>query len=221
MKKAIILFSGGLDSTTCLALAKSEGFECHALSFNYGQKNIAELNAAKKIAAHFNVPHLITDIPSKQFKGSPLTDTQINIPDYNESKEVSNIYVPARNTIFLSFALAFAEVLKANDIFFSIYHPAYPDCTPEYIQTFEKLANLGTQFGIEDGNIKIQTPFMFFTKAETIKLGLKLGVNYEMTVTCYRATPEGLACGKCQSCILRKKGFEEASSPDRTLYTSS
>ncbi len=223
MKKAVILFSGGLDSTTCLAFAKSEGFDCHALSFNYGQKHTAELSAAKRIATHFNVNHIIVDLPTQQFSGSALTDAQLNVPNYKNSTDIPTTYVPARNTIFLSFALAFAETLKANDIFIgvsSIDYSGYPDCRPEYIQAFQKVANLATKVGVEEGNIKIQTPLIFLTKAATIQLGAKLGVDYKMTVSCYRATPEGLACGKCDSCTLRKKGFEEAMLPDMTLYSS-
>lgn len=223
MKKAVILFSGGLDSTTCLAIAKSEGFECHALSFNYGQKHIAELDAAKKIAAHMNVNHIIVDLPTKQFSGSSLTDTQLNVPDFNNNKEIPSTYVPARNTIFLSFALAFAEILKANDIFIgvsSIDYSGYPDCRPEYIHAFQKLANLATKAGVEEGLIKIQIPLVSLTKAETIQRGTELAVDYKMTVSCYRATADGLACGKCDSCALRKKGFEDAMLPDATSYSA-
>lgn len=222
MKKAIIIFSGGLDSTTCLAIAQSQGFECHTISFNYGQKHIAELNAAKKIATHFNVKHTIVDLPGKQFSGSALTDNQLNVPNYNNNNEIPVTYAPARNTIFLSFALAFAEISNANDIFIgvsSIDYSGYPDCRPEYIQAFQKLANLATKVGVEEGNIRIHAPLISLTKGETIKLGLELGVDYKMTVSCYKATADGLACGKCDSCVLRKKGFEEAMLTDATLYS--
>jgi 7-cyano-7-deazaguanine synthase len=221
MKKAIILFSGGLDSTTCLAMAKAEGFECHALSFNYGQKHRAELNAAKKIADHFGVKHIIVDLPNKQFSGSALTDEKLSIPDYNNNAEIPITYVPARNTIFLSFALAFAEILNAADIFIgvsAIDYSGYPDCRPEYINAFQTLANLATKTGIEKGNIKIHTPLIALSKVETIKRGVELGVDYSMTVSCYQATAEGNACGKCDSCILRKKGFEDALLKDTTRY---
>jgi 7-cyano-7-deazaguanine synthase len=222
MKKAVILFSGGMDSTTCLAIANSEGFECHALSFNYGQRHIAELDAAKKIAASMNVNHIIVDLPTKQFSGSALTDAKSTVPDFNNSKEIPTTYVPARNTIFLSFALAFAEILKANDIFIgvsSIDYSGYPDCRPEYIQAFQKLANLATKAGVEEGNIRIQTPLISLTKAETIKRGTELAVDYRMTVSCYKATADGQACGKCDSCSLRRKGFEDALLPDATSYS--
>lgn len=221
MKKAIILFSGGLDSTTCLAIAKSQGFHCYALSFNYGQRHLAELNSAKKIALSFNVPHQIIDLSLSQFGGSALTDHSIDVPEYSGKSDIPITYVPARNTIFLSFALAWAEVLKAQDIFIgvsSVDYSGYPDCRPEYIQAFQRLANLATKIGVEDGNIRIHSPLSTLSKAETIKLGIALGVNYQMTVSCYQATPEGLACGKCDSCQLRKKGFAAANAEDPTLY---
>ena len=221
MKKAVILFSGGLDSTTCLAIAKSESFECHALSCNYGQKHVAELTAAKRIASYFKVNHTIIDLPNVQFSGSALTDNQVHVPDYSSNNGIPVTYVPARNTIFLSFALAFAEVLKANDIFIgvsAIDYSGYPDCRPEYIQAFQKLANLATKAGVEEGNIRIQTPLISLTKAQTIKLGTQLGVDYSMTVSCYKATADGRACGKCESCALRKKGFADAMVSDATVY---
>lgn len=221
MKNAVILLSGGLDSTTCLAYAKSKGFNCYAVSFHYGQKHSAELNAAKRIAAHFGARHIIVDLPISQFGGSALTDETINVPDFKDSKEIPVTYVPARNTIFLSFALGWAEVLHANDIFIgvsSIDYSHYPDCRPAYIQAFQKLANLATKAGVEEGNIRLQTPLINLSKAETIKLGLSLGVDYQMTVSCYKATEEGLACGKCDSCMLRIKGFNEAQVIDKTTY---
>lgn len=221
MKNAVVLFSGGLDSTTCLAYAKSQGFNCYALSFNYGQRHSAELNAAKRIASHYGVHHIIVDIPISQFGGSALTDKNISIPDYNNSKDIPVTYVPARNTIFLSFALGWAEVLKAHDIFIGVSavdYSGYPDCRPEYIAAFQKLANLATKTGVEEGNIFLQTPLIHLSKAETIRLGESLGVNYRMTVSCYNATDDGLACGKCDSCMLRKKGFSEAGVEDKTLY---
>ncbi len=224
MKKAIILFSGGLDSTTCLALAKSQGYECHALSFNYGQKHSSELNAAKRIASLFDVNHLIVDLPNEQFSGSALTDKNQTVPHFTNSNKIPITYVPARNTIFLSYALAFAEVFKASDIFIgvsAIDYSGYPDCRPEFIQAFQKLANLATKMGLEEGNIRIQTPLISMSKAETIRLGLELGVDYQMTVSCYQASPAGLACGSCDSCTFRKKGFNEAQAPDQTLYVQS
>lgn len=223
MKKAVILFSGGLDSTTCLAIAKSQGFDCYAISFNYGQRHISELDSAKRIAAHFGAQHKIIDLPASQFSGSSLTDTSLDIPEYNDSKEIPSTYVPARNTIFLSYALGWAEVLDAHDIFIgvsSVDFSGYPDCRPEYIHAFQKLANLATKAGVEEGNIRIQTPLGVLSKAETIKLGLELGVDYQMTVSCYQANNDGHACGKCDSCMLRKKGFSDAMVQDPTLYYS-
>lgn len=221
MKKAVVLFSGGLDSTTCLALAKNEGFECHALSFNYGQKHSAELNAAENITQTFGAKHIIVDIPIGQFGGSALTDSNIAVSEYNGKNETPITYVPARNTIFLSFALALAESIKSHDIFIGVSavdYSGYPDCRPEYISAFQALANLATKVGVEDNNIKIHAPLIHLSKAETIQLGLKLGINYALTVSCYRANAEGHACGKCDSCMLRKKGFNDANIPDQTLY---
>jgi 7-cyano-7-deazaguanine synthase len=221
MKKAVILFSGGLDSTTCLAIAKSQGFECYAISFNYGQKQISELNSAKRIAAHFGAQHKIIDIPASQFQGSSLTDSSMDVPDYDGSSAIPNTYVPARNTIFLSYALGWAEVVGAHDIFIgvsSVDFSGYPDCRPEFIHAFQKLANLATKVGVEEGNIRIQTPLGLLSKAETIKIGLELGVDYQMTVSCYQADSNGRGCGKCDSCTFRKKGFSEASIEDPTAY---
>jgi 7-cyano-7-deazaguanine synthase len=219
MKKAVILFSGGLDSTTCLAIAKSAGFDCYALSFNYGQRHSAELNSAVRIAESFNAVHKIINLP--QFGGSALTDSNVEIPEHSDNKEIPATYVPARNTIFLSFALAWAEVLQAHDIFIgvsSVDFSGYPDCRPEYLAAFQKLANLATKVGVEEGNIRIQSPLSTLSKAETIQLGQKLGVDYRMTVSCYQADGEGRACGKCDSCMLRKKGFSEAKVEDPTVY---
>ncbi len=221
MKKAVILFSGGLDSTTCLALAKHEGFECHALSFNYGQKHSTELHAAKKIATKFNANHTIINMPIWQLCESALTNANISIPDYDNKNEIPITYVPARNTIFLSLALSLAESIKSDDIFIGVSavdYSGYPDCRPEYINAFQKLANLATKIGTEENNIKIHAPLINLSKAETIQLGLKLGVNYADTVSCYRANTKGYACGKCDSCILRKKGFNEAKVMDNTFY---
>ncbi len=221
MKSAVILFSGGLDSTTCLAYAKSTGYTCHAVSFSYGQRHSAELNAAKRIAAHLGVNHIIIDLPIAQFGGSALTDKKLDVPDHSGSNAIPITYVPARNTIFLAFALGWAETLKANDIFIgvsSIDYSGYPDCRPEYIQAFQALANLATKTGVEDGRIKLHTPLMTLSKADTIKLGLSLGIDYQMTVSCYKADDSGNACGKCDSCALRSKGFADANTPDPTRY---
>jgi len=221
MKKAVILFSGGLDSTTCLALAKKEGFDCHALSFNYGQKHSAELNAAKKIATDFGCSHTIITVPTWQTGLSALTDSSLNVPSYQSSNEIPITYVPARNTIFLAIALGFAESTQANDIFIgvsAIDYSGYPDCRPEYIKAFQTLANLATKIGVEQHCIQIHTPLIYLSKAETIELGLKLGVDYSKTVSCYSANHEGEACGHCDSCVLRKKGFNQLNVKDCTLY---
>jgi len=219
MKKAVVLFSGGLDSTTCLALAQSQGFECYALSFDYQQKHNAELNAAKQIATFFGVKHAILDLPI--ISNSALTDPNQAVPEYTGREDIPATYVPARNTIFLSFALGWAEVLQAQDIFIGVSavdYSGYPDCRPEYIKAFQDLANLATKTGVEAGSIKIHAPLSSLSKAETIQLGMKLGVNYQMTVSCYNLNREGHACGKCDSCTLRRKGFLEAKIADPTLY---
>lgn len=224
MKKAIILFSGGLDSTTCLALAKSQGFDCYALSFDYGQKHSVELRAAKRIAEMFHAKHIILPVPVGQFGGSALTDSTLAVPDFNNNPNIPITYVPARNTIFLSLALGLAESLQSRDIFIGISavdYSGYPDCRPEYIAAFQQLANLATKAGVEEGNIKIHAPLVHLSKAETIQLGLSLGVNYAHTVSCYKANNEGHACGKCDSCALRKKGFKEANVADQTMYIGS
>lgn len=225
MKKAVVLLSGGLDSTTCLALAKSQGYECYALSFDYGQKQRAELNAAKIIAQHFGTAqHKIvnlTDIGT--FGGSALTDSDIRIPDYSNSQEIPTTYVPARNTIFLSIALGWAEILNAQTIFVGVSavdYSGYPDCRPEYIAAFQHMANLATRSGINGQVLKIETPLIQLSKAETIQLGLSLGVDYSLSVSCYRADAEGLACGSCDSCTFRKKGFNESNTADPTHYKS-
>lgn len=220
-KKAVILFSGGLDSTTCLAIAKDEGFDCHALSFNYGQKHAVELQAAKNIAADFGATHTIIDIPVWQFAPCALTNPEIEVPDFNDHHTIPITYVPARNTLFLSFALALAESTQARDIFIGVSHvdySGYPDCRPEYIAAFQHLANLATKMGIEEKNIKIHTPIIHLSKAETILRGLKLGVDYAKTISCYRADSQGRACGKCDSCVLRQKGFLDANIKDPTYY---
>lgn len=221
-KKAVILLSGGLDSTTCLALAKSEGFECYAISFSYGQKQSAELDAAKNIAKNFGVVrHEILTLPMGQLGGSSLTDNSMSVPDFSEANDIPNTYVPARNTIFLSMALAFAEVVDANTIFIgasAIDYSGYPDCRPEYFKAFQAMVDLATKQSVEGEKIIIKTPLIQLTKAETIALGHKLGVDYSLTTSCYRLNPEGEACGTCDSCVLRKKGFDEIELPDPTRY---
>lgn len=222
MKKAVILLSGGLDSTTCLAYAQSKQFDCYALSFSYGQKHNVELTAAKKIADHFKTPHKIFNLDISQFGGSSLTSAEMNIPDYDEKNiHIPTTYVPARNTIFLSIALAWAEVLSAKDIFIGVSavdYSGYPDCRPEYISAFQKVANLATKIGVEENGMHIHTPLIHLSKAETIKLGFDLGVDYAVTISCYQANENGDACGKCASCGLRKKGFLAANVPDPTRY---
>lgn len=223
MQKALVLFSGGLDSTTCLYYAKSKGFDCYALSFNYGQRHHAELEAAKKITAQLNVKHKIFNLDIAQFGSSALTDKTIDVPDYLPNQQaIPSTYVPARNTIFLSIALAYAETIGAKDIFIgvsAIDYSMYPDCRPAYIKAFQDMADLATKSNVEDPTkIKIHTPLINLSKAETIQLGKELNVDYTMTVSCYQANESGHACGTCDSCMLRKKGFREASLEDVTLY---
>ncbi len=221
MKKAVVLLSGGLDSVTTLALAKSQGYECYAVSFSYGQKHCAELNAAKKIAESFDVvDHKIINIDLGQIGGSALTDSSIDVPK-TETQGIPVTYVPARNTIFLSFALGYAEVLHANDIFIGVNavdYSGYPDCRPDFIDAFQKMARIATKAGVEGQQVTIHTPLIDITKAEIIKLGTDLGVDYGMTVSCYDADSEGQACGLCDSCRLRRAGFEAAGIPDATKY---
>ncbi len=213
-KKAVLLLSGGLDSTTTLAIAKSQGFDMYALSFAYGQRHKHELDAASRIAKKMGVKeHRIATIDLAAFGGSALT-ADIAVPKDRSEKEMAGAipvtYVPARNTIFLSFALAWAEVLKAFDIFIGVNaldYSGYPDCRPEFIAAFENMANLGTAYG--NGNIKIHTPLIAMSKAEIIKKGLSLGVDYSLTTSCYDPTPAGKACGHCDACLLRLKGFSE------------
>jgi 7-cyano-7-deazaguanine synthase len=224
--KAVVLLSGGLDSSTTLAIAKSQGFRTFALTFRYGQKHQIELQSARKIAEQLGAEkHVIADIDLRIFGGSALTD-DIAVPKNRNEAEMSSgipvTYVPARNTIFLSFALAWAEVLGANDIFIGVNavdYSGYPDCRPEYIAAYEKMANLATKAGVEGvQRLKIHTPLIHMSKAEIIKTGLQLGVDYGNTITCYDPTPDGVACGTCDACILRKKGFAEAGVIDPVPY---
>ena len=223
-KKAVLLLSGGLDSTTLLALAASEGYAIHALSFRYGQRHDAEVAAAQKIAARYGVvQHVVTDIDLRAFGGSALT-SDIDVPkDRALDEEIPVTYVPARNTIFLSFALAWAEVVGASDIFIGVNaldYSGYPDCRPEFIAAFQEMARLATKVGVEsDGSpMTIRTPLIDMTKKEIIELGLKLGVDYSMTTSCYDPGAEGDACGHCDACQLRLKGFEEAGASDPVRY---
>jgi len=217
MKKAVLLLSGGLDSATTLALAREQGFEVYALSFRYGQRHAVELKAAAKVASTLGAKeHKVADIDLRLFGGSALT-ADIAVPKDRTNDEMSTgipiTYVPARNTIFLSFALAWAEVLKAYDIFIGVNaldYSGYPDCRPEFIEAFERTANLATAYGVEaKQHINIHTPIIHLTKAHIIREGLRLGVDYGMTISCYDPTPEGKPCGQCDSCQLRAKGFSE------------
>ena len=224
--KAVVLLSGGLDSTTILAIAKREGFDLFALTFDYGQRHHVELDRARDIAKHFGaVDHQIIKIDLRQFGGSALTDS-IEVPTGRDQEEmVSSIpvtYVPARNTIFLSFCLAYAEIKEASDIFIgvnAIDYSGYPDCRPEFITAFETLANLATKAGGEGkSKIKIHTPLIELSKAKIIQKGLELGVDYAMTHSCYNPGEEGKSCGVCDSCQLRLKGFQEAGVEDPIIY---
>ncbi len=227
MKKAIVLISGGIDSTTVTAITKSQGFRLYALSFDYGQRHQYELLSAKKVAKYFGaVEHKIIKIDLKSFGGSALTDDMDVTQNRNIepiSKDIPVTYVPARNTIFLSYALAWAEVLKAHDIFIGVSavdYSGYPDCRPEYIEAYQKMADLATREGVEGRPIKIHTPLIKMGKGEIIRKGIELGVDYSITHSCYSPTPEGLACGRCDSCLLRKKGFKEADLEDPAKYSS-
>lgn len=225
-KKAVVLSSGGLDSTTVMALARSEGYALYSLSFRYGQRHALELEAARRVAQALGAQeHLVINIDLGKIGGSALTENR-DVPKGREEsarlEEIPVTYVPARNTIFLSLALAWAEVLGAADIFIGVNaldYSGYPDCRPEYIEAFERLANLATKAGVE-GKIKfrIQAPLIRLTKAEIIRKGLTLGVDYSLTHSCYDPAPDGRACGQCDSCLLRKKGFREAGIPDPTHY---
>lgn len=224
--KAVVLLSGGIDSTTTLAIAKEEGFDLFALSFQYGQRHKIELEAAQRIANFFHVAkHVVVDMDLRLFGGSALTDN-LKIPKNRTTAEMGGdipvTYVPARNTIFLSFALAWAEVLGSEDIFIGVNaldYSGYPDCRPAYIAAYEKMANLATKAGVEGKQrLKIHTPLIRMTKAQIIKRGLDLGVDYSLTHSCYDPSPSGDACGHCDSCLLRLKGFKEAGVRDPIRY---
>lgn len=222
-KKAIVLVSGGLDSATVLAIAKQQGYECYALSFDYGQRHNSELVAASELVKIYNVrDHKTIKLGMGEFGGSALTDDSINVPT-KEGTGVPVTYVPARNTVFLSIALGWAEVIGAWDIFIGVNavdYSGYPDCRPEFIKAFEELANLATKAGVEEGGFKIHTPLIDLSKAQIIEKGAALNVDYSATVSCYQANAKGEACGECESCRLRKQGFDKAKMKDPTRYLS-
>lgn len=226
MKKAVICLSGGLDSATITALAKAQGYELYALSFKYGQRHLVEMQAAERVCAMLGVKeHKTAEIDMRLFGGSALT-ADIAVPKDRSEAEMSDkipvTYVPARNTVFLSFALAWAEVLKSYDIFIGVNavdYSGYPDCRPEFIKAYEEVANLATAYGVENNQrIRIHTPLIDLTKAQIIQKGVELGVDYAQTLSCYDPTADGLACGHCDSCQLRAKGFADAGIPDPTRY---
>jgi 7-cyano-7-deazaguanine synthase len=219
---AIVLLSGGLDSATTLAIAQSEGRACHCLSIDYGQRHRAELDAAKRIASALRaVEHRVLALDLAAFGGSALTDTSIAVPVGGVQPGIPSTYVPARNTIFLALALAYAEVRGATEIWFganAVDYSGYPDCRPEYMRAFETLANLATKAAVEGRSLSLRTPILDSSKADIIRRGVALGVDYALTVSCYQASADGGACGACDSCRLRRAGFETAGIPDPTRY---
>ena len=225
-KKAVVLVSGGLDSATTLAIARNEGYECYAMSFNYGQRHEVELESANTISKSLGVvEHKVVNLGLGDIGGSALTDSTIEVPQSSNDEVVAGIpvtYVPARNTVFLSLALGWAEVLDAEAIFIGVNavdYSGYPDCRPEYIEAFQTMANLATKRGVEGQLIQIQTPLIDLTKAQIIQKGISLGIDYAQTLSCYAPDMKGSACGRCDSCHLRQQGFVEANIPDPTRYT--
>jgi 7-cyano-7-deazaguanine synthase len=220
-KRAIILVSGGLDSTTVLAMAQAQGYACYTLSFDYGQRHRSELRAAERVSeALGDVEHKVVTLNLDSIGGSALTDTSIAVPE-EATEGIPITYVPARNTVFLSIALGWAEVLGAYDVFIGVNavdYSGYPDCRPDYIAAFETMANLATRAGVEGHKLTIHTPLMDLGKGDIIRAGIELGVDYALTVSCYQATEQGLACGKCDSCRLRHQGFVDAGVSDPTPY---
>lgn len=223
--RAVILLSGGLDSATCLAIAKSQGFVPYAISFRYGQRHRIELDRAAKVANHLGAAdHIVIDIDLAKLGGSALTDRNIAVPKHQSVDQIGSdiplTYVPARNTVFLSYALAWAEVLESKDIFIGVNaldYSGYPDCRPEYISAFERMANLATKRGVEGNHLTIHSPLIHLTKAQIIERGLALGVDYGLTISCYDPAEDGTPCGRCDSCLLRAKGFSELGSLDPAL----
>ena len=225
-KKAVVLLSGGVDSTTILAIAQSQGYDVYTMSFRYGQRHVLELDSAEQISEKMGAKkHVIVDIDLRAFGGSALTD-DIDVPKERSDQEIGTgipiTYVPARNTIFLSFALAWAETLDIDTIFIGVNaldYSGYPDCRPEYIEAYQRMGNLATKAGVEGtAKLKIKTPLISMTKAQIIRKGAELGVDYGLTLSCYDPDPQGRACGACDSCLLRIKGFEEAGVEDPTAY---
>lgn len=228
-KNAVVLLSGGLDSTTVLAIAKDQGYEPYALSFRYGQRHEIELEAARRVAEAAGVArHVLCDIDLRVFGGSALT-ADVAVPKHGSADELTNddvpiTYVPARNTVFLSFALAYAETIDATDIFIGVSaldYSGYPDCRPEYIAAYEQMANLATRAGVEGNRLKIHTPLIELTKGQTVEIGTRLGVDYSLTSSCYDPDAEGHPCGHCDSCLLRLKGFAEVGMEDPLVYQES
>ena len=219
--KAVVLVSGGLDSATTLAIARHEGFECYALSFDYGQRHRSELEAAQRVSNAFGVAeHKVMRVDSGGMGGSALTDLSIDVPEA-PGEQIPVTYVPARNTVFLSLALGWAEVLGAHDIYIGVNavdYSGYPDCRPEFISAFERLANLATKAGVEGELFSVHTPLILLSKGDIVTRGIELGLDYAMTVSCYQADEQGRACGRCDSCRYRAKGFSEAGIDDPTRY---
>lgn len=227
--RAVVLVSGGLDSATCLAVAKEAGFELYGISFDYGQRHAAELEAARRVAAAFNVvEHKVVTLDMGSIGGSALTDDSLSVPESGVGEGIPVTYVPARNTVFLSLALGWAEVLQAQCIYIGVNavdYSGYPDCRPEFIAAFQQLANVATKQSVEAADlhtdtVRIEAPLIYQTKAEIIQRGIALGVDYSLTVSCYQADSDGAACGRCDSCRLRKQGFEDAGVADPTRYVS-
>ncbi|WP_145010011.1 7-cyano-7-deazaguanine synthase QueC [Pseudomonas oryzihabitans] len=219
--KAVILLSGGLDSATIVAMAKAQGFACYTMSFDYGQRHRAELHAAERVARQLGVvEHKVIGLDLNGIGGSALTDPDIAVPE-TPGEGIPVTYVPARNTVFLSLALGWAEVLGARHLFIGVNavdYSGYPDCRPEFVEAFERLANLATKAGVEGDTFKIEAPLQFLSKAQIVQAGTQLGVDYGLTVSCYQASAEGEACGRCDSCRLRADGFQAAGIPDPTRY---
>ncbi len=220
-KKAVILSSGGLDSTTVIAIALQQGFECYTLSFDYGQRHRSELIAADNVSAVMAVKeHKTVKMDLRTIGGSALTDSAIDVPEH-ETGGIPVTYVPARNTVFLSIALGWAEVLNASSIFIGVNavdYSGYPDCRPDYLDAYARMAALATKAGVEGSPVKIEAPLLDLSKSDIVRMGVKLGVDYSLTVSCYQATSDGRACGKCDSCRLRSRGFVDAGMQDPTRY---